>query len=138
MDRGLPVRGRTEPGAHMVSDSVVARAMSERRVVASHGFSRMLLAANGASIPVAVTAAPLATDDGQITGAVAVIRDVSREREVDELKSSLVSTVSHELRTPLTMIRGFSELLLSRKDLDAKRSRRPSSTSTTRRGGSAA
>ncbi|MGO9344048.1 MAG: ATP-binding protein [Acidimicrobiales bacterium] len=104
------------------SDSVVARAMSERMVVASHGFSKTLLAANGTNIPVAVTAAPLITDDGQITGAVAVVRDVSREREVDELKSSLVSTVSHELRTPLTMIRGFSELLLSRRDLDAKRS----------------
>jgi PAS domain S-box-containing protein len=104
-------------------ESVVGRAMSERRVVASHGFSRTMLAANGANIPVAVTAAPLTTDDGQISGAVAVIRDVSREREVDELKSSLVSTVSHELRTPLTMIRGFSELLLSRQDLDSKRSK---------------
>jgi PAS domain S-box-containing protein len=106
------------------SDSVVARAMSERRVVASHGFSRMLLAVNGTSIPVAVTAAPLTTDDGQVNGAVAVIRDMSREHEVDELKSSLVSTVSHELRTPLTMIRGFSELLLSRSDLDATRSKK--------------
>jgi two-component system phosphate regulon sensor histidine kinase PhoR len=106
------------------SDSVVARAMSERRVVASHGFSRMLLAVNGTSIPVAVTAAPLTTDDGQISGAVAVIRDMSREHEVDELKSSLVSTVSHELRTPLTMIRGFSELLLSRSDLDPARSKK--------------
>ena len=105
-------------------DSVVARAMSERRVVASHGFSRMLLAVNGTSIPVAVTAAPLTTDDGQVNGAVAVIRDMSREHEVDELKSSLVSTVSHELRTPLTMIRGFSELLLSRSDLDATRSKK--------------
>ncbi len=94
------------------SDSVVALAMSERRVVASHGFSRKLLAANGTSIPVAVTAAPLTTDDGQVSGAVAVIRDVYREREVDELNSSLVSTVSHQQRTPLTMIRGFSELLL--------------------------
>ncbi len=96
--------------------------MSERRVVASRGFSLTLLAANGLNIPVAVTAAPLTTDDGQISGAVAVVRDVSREREVDELKSSLVSTVSHELRTPLTMIRGFSELLLTRKDIDSKRS----------------
>ncbi len=104
-------------------DSVVARAMSERRVVASHGFSRTLLAANGANISVAVTAAPLTTDEGQVSGAVAVIRDVSHEHEVDELKSSLVSTVSHELRTPLTMIRGFSELLLSRRDLDSKRSK---------------
>jgi two-component system phosphate regulon sensor histidine kinase PhoR len=106
------------------SDSVVARAMSERRVVASHGFSRMLLAVNGTTIPVAVTAAPLTTADGQVNGAVAVIRDMSREHEVDELKSSLVSTVSHELRTPLTMIRGFSELLLSRSDLDATRSKK--------------
>jgi two-component system phosphate regulon sensor histidine kinase PhoR len=104
------------------SDSVVARAMSERRVVASHGFSRTLLAVNGSSIPVAVTAAPLTNAEGQIDGAVAVIRDMSREHEVDELKSSLVSTVSHELRTPLTMIRGFSELLLARPDLDPSRS----------------
>jgi len=52
-----------------------------------------------------------------------VFRDVSREREVDQLKSSLVSTVSHELRTPLTMVQGFSELLLSRQDLGEKRSR---------------
>ena len=51
-----------------------------------------------------------------------VVRDVSSEREVDQLKSSLVSTVSHELRTPLTMIQGFSELLLTR-DLAEERSR---------------
>jgi signal transduction histidine kinase len=53
---------------------------------------------------------------------VEVVRDVSSEREVDQLKSSLVSTVSHELRTPLTMIQGFSELLLTR-DLAEERSR---------------
>ena len=106
------------------SESVVARAMSEHRVVASHGFSLTLLSVSGASIPVAVTAAPLMTEEGQVNGAVAVIRDMSHEHEVDELKSSLVSTVSHELRTPLTMIRGFSELLLSRNDLDATRSRK--------------
>lgn len=47
-----------------------------------------------------------------------VIRDVSREREIDQLKSSLVSTASHELHTSLTMIQGFSELLLDRDDLD--------------------
>ncbi|MFZ0664454.1 MAG: ATP-binding protein, partial [Acidimicrobiales bacterium] len=105
------------------SDSAVGKALTQRRVVASHGFNQSLLATNGTSVPVAVTASPLIGEDGQLSGAVAVIRDVSREREVDELKSSLVSTVSHELRTPLTMIRGFSELLLSRTDLDSKRSR---------------
>jgi signal transduction histidine kinase len=69
-----------------------------------------------------MTAAPLLVR-GELTGAVVVLRDVSREREVDQLKSSLVSTVSHELRTPLTMIQGFSELLLDRDDLGTTRSR---------------
>jgi signal transduction histidine kinase len=45
---------------------------------------------------------------------VAVVRDVAYEKELDQMKSSLISTVSHELRTPLTMIQGFSELLLTR------------------------
>ena len=39
--------------------------------------------------------------------------DVTRLRQIDEVKSSLVSTVSHELRTPLTSIRLANHLLLS-------------------------
>ena len=51
-----------------------------------------------------------------------MIRDVSREREIDEVKSALISTVSHELRTPLTLIHGFAELLVLR-DMPAERQR---------------
>jgi CheY-like chemotaxis protein len=51
-----------------------------------------------------------------------VIRDVSREREIDEVKSALISTVSHELRTPLTLIHGFAELLVLR-DMPVERQR---------------
>jgi signal transduction histidine kinase len=68
-----------------------------------------------------MTASPLLAG-GELLGAVIVLRDVSHEREVDQLKSSLVSTVSHELRTPLTMIQGFSELLLDRSDMGPARS----------------
>jgi signal transduction histidine kinase len=57
----------------------------------------------------------------ELLGAVVVLRDVSSERQVDQLKSSLVSTVSHELRTPLTMVQGFTELLLSRPELSPER-----------------
>ena len=41
-----------------------------------------------------------------------LVRDITRERELDEMKSQLLSTVSHELRTPLASIKGFATTLL--------------------------
>lgn len=42
---------------------------------------------------------------------VVVARDVTRAREIDQMKDDFIATVSHELRTPLATIRGFTELL---------------------------
>jgi signal transduction histidine kinase len=39
------------------------------------------------------------------------VRDVTRMKEFEKLKSDMISLMSHELRTPLTSINGFSELL---------------------------
>jgi PAS domain S-box-containing protein len=102
-------------------ERILARALSDKVIVTSRGFDVFCRIRDGTRIPVSATAAPISGGDGESVGAVEVVRDVSDEREVDELKSSLVSTVSHELRTPLTMIQGFSELLLTR-DLAEKRS----------------
>jgi signal transduction histidine kinase/CheY-like chemotaxis protein/GAF domain-containing protein len=46
-----------------------------------------------------------------VQGAVIVLRDISRQRTLDRLKSQFVSTVSHELRTPLTNIKLYHGLL---------------------------
>lgn len=48
----------------------------------------------------------------EVVGIVTVLRDITREKKIEQMKSDLVSTVSHELRTPLTSIQGFSEILL--------------------------
>ena len=50
------------------------------------------------------------------TGAdrVLFVRDVTRETEVDRMKSEFLSTAAHELRTPMVSIFGFTELLLKR------------------------
>ncbi|UQZ32310.1 hypothetical protein C2I18_01360 [Paenibacillus sp. PK3_47] len=47
-------------------------------------------------------------------GTLFVHRDITREYEIDLMKSELVSTVSHELRTPLSSVLGFTELLLNK------------------------
>lgn len=48
-------------------------------------------------------------------------RDVTRETEVDRMKSEFLSTAAHELRTPMASIFGFSELLLRRNYDDKTR-----------------
>jgi len=53
-------------------------------------------------------------------GQVRLVRDITRERELERMKSDFVSIVSHELRTPLFYIKGFIELLLQGKAEDAK------------------
>ncbi len=42
-----------------------------------------------------------------------LLRDITLEREVDRMKSNLISTVSHELRTPLAAIKGYASTLLA-------------------------
>jgi PAS domain S-box-containing protein len=48
-------------------------------------------------------------------------RDVTRESEVDRMKSEFLTTAAHELRTPMASIFGFSELLLRRQVPDERR-----------------
>jgi len=54
-------------------------------------------------------------DAGGLHGRIVYLRDITRESEVDRMKSDFLSTAAHELRTPMASIFGFSELLLSRE-----------------------
>ena len=53
-------------------------------------------------------------ENGEATRAVGVHLDITRRKELSNLKSELISTVSHEIRTPLTSVLGFTELLIER------------------------
>lgn len=52
--------------------------------------------------------------EGTRLGTIFVHRNITKEFEVDQIKSEFVSTVSHELRTPLASIIGFTELIMTR------------------------
>jgi PAS domain S-box-containing protein len=76
----------------------------------------------GRRISVSVSCAPLINADGTLIGAVEVFRDITKEKEVDRMKTEFVTTVSHEFRTPLSAIIGMTEMLLE-KEVDGERAR---------------
>ena len=55
-------------------------------------------------------------------GVVAVLHDMTREKEVAEMKNDFVSMVSHELRTPLASIKAYVEMLIDGEADDDKTS----------------
>lgn len=98
-----PARDPT-PEEHPLLESMRAGRMFR---VDDYAFERK----DGTLFPVAYTASPI-FEDGRVVGSVVAFQDMTKFREVDEMKQQFVSTVSHELRTPLTSIRGYLEALI--------------------------
>jgi PAS domain S-box-containing protein len=69
----------------------------------------------GGTISVGITYAPLFTRGGTLVNIIASVRDITRFREADEVKSTFISVISHELKTPVALIKGYADTLL-RKD----------------------
>ncbi len=90
-----------------------------------------LITKNGAEIPIDYSAAPILDNQGNITGAVLVFRDITERKRAEsarqkqteqeltiaelerlnQLKDEFLGTVSHELRTPLTNIKMALQML---------------------------
>jgi PAS domain S-box-containing protein len=60
-----------------------------------------------------VTLTPLKMPSDESLSVVAVVRDISKEAEIERMKNEFISTVSHELRTPMTSVKGYADLLVS-------------------------
>lgn len=58
-----------------------------------------------------IVATPLFSQDGDVTGAVGLFRDVTQAARLEQTRRDYVANVSHELRTPLTAMRGLLEPL---------------------------
>jgi signal transduction histidine kinase len=73
-----------------------------------------ILTRNNKQISVSINISPL-RDDDKITAAVALIRNVTEERQEENRLADFISTASHEMRTPVAAIEGYLALTLNSK-----------------------
>jgi PAS domain S-box-containing protein len=77
---------------------------------------------SGRRLPLMFKSAPVRDNRGDIGGVVYVLRDMSREKQLDMLKTEFVKAVSHEFRTPLASIVGMAEMVLE-EDVTGEKAR---------------
>jgi signal transduction histidine kinase len=63
--------------------------------------------ASSVPLPVGITYAPLISEGRNLLNIIATVRDITRFREAEELKSTFISVISHELKTPVALIKGY-------------------------------
>jgi PAS domain S-box-containing protein len=69
-----------------------------------------ILSSYGRTVWYAVRLGPV-WRQGEVTSVMAVVRDISEEKQVQELKDNLIRDVSHELRSPLAKVRMSLDVL---------------------------
>ena len=65
----------------------------------------------------AMSAAPVRDSTGNILGVAATFHDITRIKQLEEVRRDFVANVSHELRTPLSIFQGYLELLRENPEL---------------------
>ena len=71
----------------------------------------VLTARDGQRFDVFVTASSIRSSRGEPIGGILTVRDLSREREQEEQRSTFISVISHELQTPIAIIKGYASTL---------------------------
>jgi PAS domain S-box-containing protein len=65
---------------------------------------------------IAVSGSFLRDDNGDIHQVIAIVRDISKEKQLEQRKNEFISIATHELRTPITAIKGYLSLLQANTD----------------------
>jgi two-component system, OmpR family, phosphate regulon sensor histidine kinase PhoR len=73
---------------------------------------------------VEIRAIPIKNESGQVRTIVAIFQDVSRLKQLEQVRREFVANVSHELKTPLSIFHGYVEMLLEDQPTSAAERKR--------------
>lgn len=96
LENGWPLPG----AAHLYVEGDIQRPYDEQEQKA-----------DGETVSLGITYAPLMDADGRMTDIIANVRDLSRYREEEALQKTFISVISHELKTPVSIIKGYAGTL---------------------------
>lgn len=99
-----------EKGKPLLSNQNPARVALQTAQASSliYGFHKKA----GIKILLNINTNPIVVNE-KIVGVIMTLRDVTKEREIDRMKTEFISLASHQLRTPLSAIKWFTEMLVS-------------------------
>jgi PAS domain S-box-containing protein len=87
----------------------LAQALATGKPVLDREF--LLLARDGERVNVTVTATAVRSPGSQQASVVMNVRDITRSRETEEMRTTFISVTSHELQTPIAIIKGYASTL---------------------------
>jgi PAS domain S-box-containing protein len=91
------------------NDYLVVRALRRGEVATDR--EHLVRLSDGRFVPVLVSAAPVRDATGRITGAVAIVRDITARKQLERLREEWASVVAHDLRQPVGAISLTAESL---------------------------
>ena len=113
--------------AEIIDQALFGKTVKNQELIAGQPDERVPLT-------LSISAAPLHDASGMHTrpiGVVAVLNDITSNKQVERLKDEFVSVVSHELRTPLTAIKGYTQHLVRRIERRLRKIRTSQQLTTT-------
>ena len=101
---------------HTLREAAFEETVSAALTTAEPQTQEILLTGSQPPRTFAVHAVPMRDSSG-LQRVLTIFRDVSRLKQLEEVRREFVANVSHELRTPLSIFHGYVETLLDNPDL---------------------